>query len=667
MKLPVSEHHLESNVEETYEVTIGQEESSIILAFLRDNIYSDPIKASVKETLSNSVDVHVEYKVDRPIEITTPNSFNPNLTIRDFGPGLSKEFMKTKYVRAGCSTKRNNNLTMGGWGIGRLAPLSYTDVYYVDSFTSSSEGNIKSSYAVNVYDEAGQKKVSLFCLNEELTNEPTGLKVTIPVKIKDKGLFEVTVNEHCSYLHKQPPFINNVPAKTCEKLLEGKDGSWYTVKNSGFKGHITFLIGGMPNEISNMEEYTTGIFNRYTYSSSSSDYTYLKYLDLVINIPIGSVTQTASKDIQKGNLTNKTLTELCNKAHNEIIQVYQEKLDQCSSLDEACNLIYNFSKRNSLKWKDLQFTIYDSILLRDCTISCIRKRRKSLNLYYEHLDSLPIKNDTKCYIKDIKGVSIDQLYQYTSKQNNIYFITPCNKETFTNYYNFELLSNLIPVEELENNLNKKQPTIKRKVDRSLITAYELRSDRSLLIACSTNKVRVPKEPTNITYYLPLTEDQKKIIERNEYYQEYTCYKTIYLIEESKKLQSDNWVNFNDHVSTKIKEFINSCPAILDFVLLEEYTQYPLSNILRFNNLPDGDIKENKDYIKELESFYYSLSTKDKFLLKIYLKNNPQKENQLLNQIKALENKYPLLLKWSNSNSILTDQEVHQYIQQVNNK
>ena len=42
MRLPVSEHSLNTNIENAIDVVIGQNESSKILTFLRDNIYQSP-------------------------------------------------------------------------------------------------------------------------------------------------------------------------------------------------------------------------------------------------------------------------------------------------------------------------------------------------------------------------------------------------------------------------------------------------------------------------------------------------------------------------------------------------------------------------------------------------------------------------------------------------
>ena len=670
MKLPVSEYQLETNIENTHNLKITAKYLDKILTFMRDNIYDDPKKSCFKEIFSNAIDAHVEHNVQRPVEITLPNTFNRNLIIRDFGKGLSKDFMMNGYLDVGHSTKDTSNLQLGGYGVGRLAPLSYTDIYFIESFTEieNSKDTNYCMYQLALYDAEGVRKVDLKLIDECTCDEPTGFKVSIPIKDKDRKDFEFLVKEHCLYLHNQTPLINLLTANTSDKLLEGKDGTWYTTSNEkgGYlKSCITFLIGGMPNVIEDVEKYTEpNLFSTY----GGGKYDYLKYINLVINVPIGSVTQTASKDIQKGELTKKTLSELCHKAHNEILDCYKEKLEKCNNLDEACKLVYNFPKKNLLSWNDISFND-NYVLLKNCTVSKISKRARSRKLYFEKLDNtFPIIRDSKTYIKDIRGISVDDLYNYLNgKVSSVYLITP--HEGFTNTYNFSLLSSIISKEEVESKLIKNKSSYRRKVDTSLMSAYKLRSNRELLLACATNKVRVPKEPETIHYYLPLTKEIKSKLKRNEYYQNFSYYQSIYLIEDISKANHSNWINFDDYVINKVESLVNSTPDLLDYISLYEYTREPLDNLLRFSMLDilDGEILELQKYITNIKNHYYTFNTSDKYIVKIYLKNREEVENQLLTKLNDLNNKYPLLLKWDYSNHRLTLEEINTYITQVNNK
>ena len=70
---------------------IDPENLGYIAQILRE-LYSDPIRAVVREYCANAVDAHDQAGIpERPIEITAPTKMVPELRIRDYGFGLSKE------------------------------------------------------------------------------------------------------------------------------------------------------------------------------------------------------------------------------------------------------------------------------------------------------------------------------------------------------------------------------------------------------------------------------------------------------------------------------------------------------------------------------------------------------------------------------------------------
>lgn len=672
MRLPVSEHSLETNIENAVDVVIGQEESSKILTFLRDNIYESPKTALVKELLSNSLDVHVENNVSRPIEITTPNTFNNLLIIRDFGTGLSPEFMTTKYTQVGFSTKEENEHSLGAYGIGRLSPLAYTDVYYIDSYY---EGTLY-KYMLTVYDEGFKKKVSLLNIDEFATDEPSGLKVSIPIKEEDYSTIENIVREHCRFLYNQPPLINSKPAELAPKLVEG-DG-WYVTHS--FDGYIVGLIGGIPNKIKSISEYTK--------CHSNENYAYNR-LGLVIEIPIGSVTQTASKDIQKSKLTETTLTELFNKVKKELATSYQNKLNTIDNLVEVINLIalLNTDQRNNYNWKGISFYSYYGVNIKDCDIKQVdfSKRTKKYSFtrssYY-----IPIYKYVKVYINDLEAEDQTLLAQKIGEKcPTAYIICNITQEGFNDLYNFPLLSSIISKDELVKPPKvRKQPTVKKKVDTSCVTAYKLRYDANLQTYCSTNKVRVPKDPDSTEYYIELTDSNKQLVCNNAYYNKQTQYISIYLFESLSKLNLDVWVDFNVYLKENIDNLLATTPKLLEVIdLLENHNE--LWKILQcFKEVDTCDLKELYDEVYDIYHLYrFNLSDRQINLLNLETYNQTKLnevklDNSLLTEYKKMEAKYPIIFKhYARQNELkrgygykyndteLTLEEVNNYIQLVN--
>ena len=675
MRLPVSEHKLETNISNEVEVVIGQEESSKILTFLRDNIYEAPKTALVKELLSNALDVHVENNVTRPIEITTPNPFNNLLIIRDFGTGLSPEFMSNKYTQVGLSTKNTSNSTLGGWGIGRLSPLAYTDVYYIDSFY---QGTLY-KYMLSIYDDGPKKKVSLRNLGEFVTDEPSGFKVSIPIKEEDYSIIENIVKEHCRYLHSQPPLINGQPATLVPKVLEGN--GWYVTY--AFEDCIVGLIGGMPNKIRNINDYAN--------TSYSNNYSYNK-LGLVIEIPIGSVNQTASKDIQKTKFTEATLTKLFNTVKSELIPTYQSKLNNIDNLVAAIHLIAPLDSylMTNLSWKGINITSYYGINIKDCDIHEVvfSRSSKSRKYYFKNKGIyLAISKYLKVYINDLESETQSILAEriYNKLSGTTYIISNIKTENFNDVYNFPYLSSVISRDELvEPSKPKRQSVTKKKVDTSCVTAYELRYEAKRKIYCSTNKVRVSKDPDRTEYYLELTDTNKQLICNNVHYNQQTGHTTIYLFEDISKLNLNVWVDFNVYLKEKVDSFLEKTPKLLEVVdLLENHIN--LWDILCcFKTIDNCDLKEFYDEVYSIYHLYhFEMNSEEVNLLRLetynQVKLNEIKlDNSLLKEYHKMEAKYPLVFKYfarnnhlynskgyKDKDTELTLEEINQYIKLIN--
>ena len=145
----------------------------ISLLFLRNN-YSNPLLATIREIIANALDVTKDKKVD----IQLPTQIEPNFIVRDFGCGLSREDMLGLYTKYGKSTKRESNESIGGFGIGRFAPLSYTDSFIVRSVH---QGH-KHSYIIRV-DEQDDTIVSQ--IESQPTKEADGIYVQVGIKKDD--------------------------------------------------------------------------------------------------------------------------------------------------------------------------------------------------------------------------------------------------------------------------------------------------------------------------------------------------------------------------------------------------------------------------------------------------------------------------------------------------
>ena len=110
--------------------------SSKMFKILSSGLYSNKIKAVIREVSCNAVDANVDAgRADIPIVVHLPNENEPFFSIKDSGTGLTPEQMVDIYTSYGTSTKTDRNDQIGALGLGSKSPFSYVDQFTVTSIT----------------------------------------------------------------------------------------------------------------------------------------------------------------------------------------------------------------------------------------------------------------------------------------------------------------------------------------------------------------------------------------------------------------------------------------------------------------------------------------------------------------------------------------------------
>jgi hypothetical protein len=161
---------------------IKKDKFSLILNHLID-AYTKPKEASVREVVSNATDATVLLPVSerRPIEITSPSTFKPSFTVRDYGVGMSPETVEHIYLQFGGTTKEFDFSQIGSKGLGAKAPLAYCSEFSV----STTRDGITTDILISRNSEGPGAKI----LGSRETDEPNGTVVTIPVRMEDRADF----------------------------------------------------------------------------------------------------------------------------------------------------------------------------------------------------------------------------------------------------------------------------------------------------------------------------------------------------------------------------------------------------------------------------------------------------------------------------------------------
>lgn len=162
---------------EVHSTTVDTSSLEHIMDVLSD-LYADKVGAIVREYITNALDSHTISAQMKPVEITTPSRFSPNLVIRDYGEGMSKQTLIDVFNQYGSSTKRNNNLETGRLGLGAKSAYAYTDQFTIRS--------INQGYCCELILSRNSRGAAEMNIAFEYdTDEPDGVTVTIPIKTYD--------------------------------------------------------------------------------------------------------------------------------------------------------------------------------------------------------------------------------------------------------------------------------------------------------------------------------------------------------------------------------------------------------------------------------------------------------------------------------------------------
>ena len=278
--------------------------------FLRDKLYTNKVRAVVREYFCNAKDEHEKYCPDRPVDITLPTFDNKVYKVRDYGKGLSEDDMFNVFGPMFKSTKADEAKAIGGFGIGAKAGHAYGDSFSVISWHEGTKSYYEAVLETNVDPESGEELTmgKLYKIHEEVSDEPSGIEVTVAVKERDIGSFRNEAENLFRFLTVKPNveggsinFLQRAP------IREGE--GWALYERYLVAGGSGVLIGEIfyPVNASEVPFFSTGI---------------------VLSLGLNEVSIAPNREgLEYTNRTKKVLELKYKKAFDEIIRQIQDKVD----------------------------------------------------------------------------------------------------------------------------------------------------------------------------------------------------------------------------------------------------------------------------------------------------------------------------------------------------
>lgn len=299
----------------THVMRFSEEVQQYIIQQLTD-LYSDPVTATVRETVSNALDatalaISRGLKPD-PVEVYAPSMFDHVFKVVDHGVGMTAEQLDEFFSDYGNSSKITDMSAIGSKGLGAKAPLAYTQTFNVETVHDGRRIIISLNRGAN----ANETKT----LVDESTDEPNGTIVTIPVRREDVDSFIDAVKVYEKYSTPDLPIVVDGRERSLAdryvrlgdiQIAVTEDGEPVTGGVWAYRGEdgqklystVSSWISDVSWRYGNVAGSTAVTLGGWRYDISSSGYRYNSDWDpsFVVELKPGVVDFPASRDEIKVN------------------------------------------------------------------------------------------------------------------------------------------------------------------------------------------------------------------------------------------------------------------------------------------------------------------------------------------------------------------------------
>lgn len=315
-----------------------------VFKILSSDLYTNKIRAVVRELITNMIDAHALNGNHEKFIIQVPGRLDPRFVCRDFGPGMSDFDIQGDDNSPGLynsyfsSSKAESNDFIGGFGLGSKSPFSYTDTF---SITSYHKGEIRGYVA---YMDGDGPQIKPTFVKEMGPDDKTGIEIVVPVEEKDFRNFAYEV----SYIMR--PFKDLAIINGLDREIDyfPDFDDYYGVNPERYwpdRGGLYAIYGGIVYPID-------GVIRDRNWLSIRNEVNYIKF-------PMGSLDIAPSREaLSLDDRTRKNIIErvkeLSEKAFNEDVKRFKESTSPRHTYRELMKMGY--SARDYMISNSVKFT-----------------------------------------------------------------------------------------------------------------------------------------------------------------------------------------------------------------------------------------------------------------------------------------------------------------------
>jgi len=284
------------------------EANAFMFETLFKNIYSRPVDAGVRETISNAWDSHQKAgKADEPVVVHVPNEFEPFFSVRDFGISMTDAEVFKLYTTLFGSGSRGTDLAQGMYGLGSAAPFAYTQSFTVTCWMDGRE-RLYSCFLNNSIPQVVR-------IHDVESDEPQGVLINIPVEMKDLGKFREACNVMAQSVIPTPIGLTRPFSNDQHLVVDGMNVELsFSTSNGGLfvrQGCVTYPVDNYRVQLRNASHSRR----------------------LTVEVPIGTVNVTASREsLQMDERTVANLKVVVAKLDAALEALRKEQMEEAKKI-----------------------------------------------------------------------------------------------------------------------------------------------------------------------------------------------------------------------------------------------------------------------------------------------------------------------------------------------